>query len=181
MEGGKHPQPHHHGDDGEEVPVALDSGEAERKHVSEENHGWTEADSTQDLRERREKDSRTQWTGVWKRSAMIKSSCGTGSTDHSGEVAGGEHVFRVEAEEDDVHAGQDEVVEGDVHGCLTAPVSRRYETRDPQRGATLDLRRKIYKSTHDGDREECWTEYFMSQIWSRLCRFISSSWLFLLF
>lgn len=87
----------------------------------------------------------------------------------------------MEAEEDDVHAGQDEVVEGDVHGCLTAPVSRRYETRDPQRGATLDLRRKIYKSTHDGDREECWTEYFMSQIWSRLCRFISSSWLFLLF
>lgn len=66
LEGGKHPQPHHHGDDGEEVPVALDSGEAERKHVGEENHGWTEADSTQDLRERREKDSRTQWTGVWK-------------------------------------------------------------------------------------------------------------------
>lgn len=69
----------------------------------------------------------------------------------------------MEAEEDDVHAGQDEVVEGDVHGCLTAPVSRRYETRDPQRGATLDLRRKKYKSTLDGDREECWTKYFMSQ------------------
>lgn len=44
---------HHHGDDREEIPVALDSGEAERKHVSEENHGWTEANSTQDLREAR--------------------------------------------------------------------------------------------------------------------------------
>lgn len=45
--------PYHHGDDREEIPVALDSGEAKRKHVSEEDHGWTKANSTQDLREKR--------------------------------------------------------------------------------------------------------------------------------
>lgn len=44
-------QPHHHGDDREEIPVALDSGEAKRKHIREEDHGRTKADSTQDLRE----------------------------------------------------------------------------------------------------------------------------------
>lgn len=43
-------------------------------------------------------------------------------TDHSGEVAGREQVFSVEGEEDDGHAGEDEVVEGDVHSCLPAPV-----------------------------------------------------------
>lgn len=43
---------HHHGDDREEIPVALDSGEAKRKHVGEENHGGTEANSTQNLREK---------------------------------------------------------------------------------------------------------------------------------
>lgn len=52
LQDGKHP--HHHRDDGEEVPVALDSGKAKRKHISEENHGWTEADGTEDLREERE-------------------------------------------------------------------------------------------------------------------------------
>lgn len=46
-------QPHHHGDDREEIPVALDSGEAKRKHIREEDHGRTKADSTQDLREKK--------------------------------------------------------------------------------------------------------------------------------
>lgn len=41
--------PHHHGDDGEEIPVALHSSEAKRKHVGEENHGRAEADGAQDL------------------------------------------------------------------------------------------------------------------------------------
>lgn len=68
-------------------------------------------------------------------------------TDHSGEVAGGEQVPRVEGEEDDGHAAEDEVVEGDVHGRLTAPVGRRHQTGDTQRGATLDLREKTHTST----------------------------------
>lgn len=42
--------PHHHGDDREEIPVALDSGEAKRKHIGEEDHGRTKANSTKDLR-----------------------------------------------------------------------------------------------------------------------------------
>lgn len=46
----------------------------------------------------------------------------SGSTDHGGEVAGGEQVAGVEGEEDDGHAGEDEVVEGDVHGGLATPV-----------------------------------------------------------
>lgn len=41
---------------------------------------------------------------------------------HGGEVAGGEQVSSVEGEEDNSHAGQDEVVEGDVHCCLATPV-----------------------------------------------------------
>lgn len=41
---------HHHGDDGEKIPVALDSGEAERRHISEENHGWAEANGAENLR-----------------------------------------------------------------------------------------------------------------------------------
>lgn len=45
-----------------------------------------------------------------------------GGTDHGGEVAGPQQVSRVEGEEDDVHGGQDDVVEGDVHGRLAAPV-----------------------------------------------------------
>lgn len=44
---------HHHGDDREEIPVALDSGEAKRKHISEEYHGRSEANSAQNLREGR--------------------------------------------------------------------------------------------------------------------------------
>ena len=48
--------------------------------------------------------------------------CESSGTDHSGEVAGGEQVPGVEGEEDDVHGGQDDVVEGDVHCCLATPV-----------------------------------------------------------
>lgn len=67
-------------------------------------------------------------------------------TDQSAEVAGGEqvprvpHVPSVQQEQGDTHAGQDEVVEGDVHRCLAAPVGRGQQTGDPQGGATLDLR-----------------------------------------
>lgn len=60
-------------------------------------------------------------------------------TNHSCKVTGGEQISGVEGEEDDGHAGEDEVVEGDVHSCLSAPVRRRHQARDPQRGATLDL------------------------------------------
>lgn len=43
-------------------------------------------------------------------------------THHRREVAGVEKVSGVEGEKDDGHEGQDEVIEGDVHRCLTAPV-----------------------------------------------------------
>lgn len=51
--------PHHHGDDREEIPVALDSGEAKRKHIGEEDHGRTKANSTKDLR--LEKEGHESW------------------------------------------------------------------------------------------------------------------------
>lgn len=127
--------PHHHGDDGEEIPVALHSSEAKRKHVGEENHGRAEADGAQDL-----------WGGEsgghesGSRGGFC-SSAGIHTTDHRGEVAGGEQASGVEGEEDDGHAGQDEVVEGDVHRRLAAPVGRRKQTRDTKGGATLDLKR----------------------------------------
>lgn len=44
---------HHHRNDREEIPVALDSGEAKRNHIGEEDHCWTKANNTQDLREGR--------------------------------------------------------------------------------------------------------------------------------
>lgn len=47
--------PHHHGDEGEEIPVALDPREAERKYICEEDHGGTEADGAEDLREERKR------------------------------------------------------------------------------------------------------------------------------
>lgn len=62
-------------------------------------------------------------------------------THHRREVAGVEQVSGVEGEKDDGHEGQDEVIEGDVHRCLTAPVRWRYETRDAQSWATLYLQR----------------------------------------
>lgn len=59
----------------------------------------------------------------------------------------------MEGEKDDGHTGEDEVVKGDVHRCLAAPVRRRYQTRDTQCRATLDLKRgkktkQKYKSTY---------------------------------
>lgn len=42
--------PHHHGDDREEVPVALDSSERKGDDVSKEDHGRTKADDAQDLK-----------------------------------------------------------------------------------------------------------------------------------
>lgn len=62
-------------------------------------------------------------------------------THHRREVAGVEQVSGVEGEKDDGHEGQDEVIERDVHRCLTAPVRWRYETRDAQSWATLYLQR----------------------------------------
>lgn len=64
------------------------------------------------------------------------------STDHSGEVAGGEQVSSVEGEKDDGHAGEDDVVERDIHSCLAAPVGWWYQTRDTQCRSTLNLRRE---------------------------------------
>lgn len=63
-------------------------------------------------------------------------------TNYSGEVAGGEQVSSVEGEEDNGHGGQDEVVEGDVYCSLATPVGWRYQSRDTQRWATLDLWKK---------------------------------------
>lgn len=48
----------------------------------------------------------------------------------------------MQGEEDEGHTGQEEVVEGDVHGRLAAPVGGRDQTRDPQGGATLDLKKE---------------------------------------
>ncbi len=73
---------------------------------------------------------------------MHEPPCLHSSTDHSREVAGGEQVSSVEGEEDDGHAGEDEVVEGNVHSCLAAPVGWWHQTRDSQSRATLDLKRK---------------------------------------
>ncbi len=53
---------------------------------------------------------------------MCEPPCINSSTDHSGEVARGEQVSSVEGEEDDGHAGEDEVVKGDVHSRLATPV-----------------------------------------------------------
>lgn len=50
---------------------------------------------------------------------IIMLECGT---DHSGEVAGRQQASSVEGEENNGHGGQDEVVEGDVHRSLAAPV-----------------------------------------------------------
>lgn len=74
-----------------------------------------------------------RWSGEAERSMEEKwhilynkleycNACINGSTDHSSEVAGGEQVSSVQREEDDGHPGEDEVVEGDVHSCLAAPV-----------------------------------------------------------
>lgn len=63
-------------------------------------------------------------------------------TNHSCQVAGHEQVLSVQGEEDDGHTGQDEVVEGDVHGCQATPVGGWDQTRDPQGGAALDLKKE---------------------------------------
>lgn len=64
------------------------------------------------------------------------------TTDHGGEVAGGQHVFGVQREEDDRHGGQDEIAEGDVHRRLATPVRRRDQAGDPQGRPALDLGRR---------------------------------------
>lgn len=65
-----------------------------------------------------------------------------GSTDHSGDVTGSEHVFGVQREKHSCHAEEDEVAEGDVHCCLATPVSRWHQTRDSQSRAALNLSKK---------------------------------------
>lgn len=44
---------HHHRDNRKEIPVALHSGKGKRNHIGEENHSWTKANNTQDLRDGR--------------------------------------------------------------------------------------------------------------------------------
>lgn len=68
-----------------------------------------------------------------------------GSTDHSGDVTGSEHVFGVQREKHSCHAEEDEVAEGDVHCCLATPVSRWHQTRDSQSRAALNLSKKKKK------------------------------------
>lgn len=75
------------------------------------------------------------------------------ATDQSCQVAGSEQAPSVEGEEDEGHGGQDEVVEGNVHRCLTAPVRRWYQTRDTQRGSTLDL---TMKQKDNGSETRLW-------------------------
>lgn len=110
---------HHHADEREEVSVALHSRESKRNDIREEDHGWAEADGAEDLRE----DVKERWIILARRRGSV--CVGKSSTDHSGEVAACQQVSRVEAEEDEVHRGQDEVVEGDVHRRLAAPVGWR--------------------------------------------------------
>lgn len=137
---------HHHGDDGKEVPVALDSREPERAHVREEDHGWNETNGTEDLRERRKgQQVNTGFPNTHHCTFIFFGShrcciCETvEGTYHGVEIDGGEQVAGVEGEEDDGHTGHDEVVEGHVHGRLAAPVRRREQAGYAQRRAALQL------------------------------------------
>lgn len=52
---------------------------------------------------------------------------------------GSQQICGMEGKQSGGHTGQDEIIEGNVNGCLPAPVRRGKKTRDPQGGATLQL------------------------------------------
>lgn len=56
----------------------------------------------------------------------------------------------MQGEEDDGHTGQDEVVEGDVHGCQATPVGGWDQSRDPQGRAALDLKKEADTGVSQG-------------------------------